>query len=297
MARRKDHRIEINGPGDLSIFVGIYQLASLSAGKIVRSKGDAHKQFYDVFTIFLSGLDEISSLIRRMNPTDTKAIQTSDIWGAYENTLFSILNVIEQNGHGGTLLIRTPRRSRERTKCLRIKYPLANATFLRDSFARYCAIRHSVETMDADAQRQTPQPFDTDRRSLHVDRRAARRELNSTATTIAGFSSVDGAVLIGADLKCFGFGCEIITELTKPTKLYSSDGKDAPIRVENYGMRHRSAVRLVGEMPGVIALVCSQDGGAKMYWKDEMNKVRERRIRPANFDFPLVKRISRRDAG
>ena len=86
------------------------------------------------------------------------------------------------------------------------------------------------------------------------------------AQLIAALSAVDGAVVITKRLEVLGFGAEISGALPPArTVRRALDPEGERTRQEptdKVGTRHRSAYRLCGAMPGAVAVVVSQDGGA-----------------------------------
>jgi hypothetical protein len=50
-----------------------------------------------------------------------------------------------------------------------------------------------------------------------------------------------------------------------------------PLNVEEFGLRHRSAIKLVSQKPEYYVLVISQDGPISVVWSDEDTLVNVRR--------------------
>ncbi len=93
------------------------------------------------------------------------------------------------------------------------------------------------------------------------------------AHLIAGFSAVDGAVVLTRNLEILGFGGEILGNLHKvPTvaRAFDAEGKQLEIEsTERVGTRHRSVYRLCDELHDVLGIVISKDGNARfVMWKD-----------------------------
>ncbi|MBZ5715857.1 hypothetical protein [Nannocystis pusilla] len=215
------------------------------------------------------------------------------------NTLYAMLNSVESKHHGGTIILADKRWvAKSSDRFLKRKYRLADCTILRESFRRFWAAREkALEGVSAETRRKSSDDdyLEMFARSPAVG--AARRALNAAVNAVAGFSGVDGAVLLGTDLICHGFGCEILTDRTKPVDGYPVDHKGrigkTPFNSEQRGMRHRSALRLCGAVHQrqVTAFVCSQDGGISMFRRESAgdDRVLVRRIVPVSFAsyFPL----------
>lgn len=84
---------------------------------------------------------------------------------------------------------------------------------------------------------------------------------------ISSLAAVDGAVALTTKLRILGFGCEVVA--ASPALLQVSLATDAsatstvPGRVDDYGTRHRSALRFCSSHENVAAFVISQDGDVK----------------------------------
>lgn len=87
------------------------------------------------------------------------------------------------------------------------------------------------------------------------------------AHLIAALSAVDGAVAMTKRFELLGFGAEISGELPAVRTVRRAldlEGDQARQELtDGVGTRHRSAYRLAGALPGAIAVVVSQDGGAR----------------------------------
>jgi len=81
-------------------------------------------------------------------------------------------------------------------------------------------------------------------------------------------SRVDGAVVLRPDLTVLGYGAEI-TAKKPPKRVFAATNARAAQRdlkridYEDFGTRHRSAMRYVLAVPGAIAFVVSQDGDVR----------------------------------
>lgn len=278
--------IDIQGRGNLTVSVGRWQIAAFSRGSVLPSQS-SHMQLSELF------LDiELA----------TKAIcgtANVDLSVLYMNTLYAMLNSVESKHHGGTIILADKRWVKKSAdRFLKKKYRLANCAILRESFGRFWAAREkALEGLSAEERDELSDDDLLERFARSPAVGVARRALNSAVNAIAGFSGVDGAVLLGRDLVCYGFGCEILTDRTNPVDGYPVDHKGrigkTPYNSEQRGMRHRSALRLCGAVSPrqVAAFVCSQDGGISMICRELAGegRVLVRRIVPISFAsyFPL----------
>ncbi|MDP8973326.1 MAG: DNA integrity scanning protein DisA nucleotide-binding domain protein, partial [Actinomycetota bacterium] len=107
------------------------------------------------------------------------------------------------------------------------------------------------------------------------DRKLAELEeaIFEVAHLIAAFSAVDGAAVITKRFELLGFGAEIsgkLPEVKTVARALDIEGKRTVQEgIEGVGTRHRSAYRLCSELKEAVAVVISQDGGARFVkWKD-----------------------------
>jgi len=106
--------------------------------------------------------------------------------------------------------------------------------------------------------------------------------LFETAHLIAGLAAADGAVVMGKDNELLRFGGMVSGKLPDVGCVWRALDLEGENVVKegtgNVGARHRSAYRLVGALPGSVAVVISQDGGVRWvcqksgrvtYWEQE----------------------------
>lgn len=110
---------------------------------------------------------------------------------------------------------------------------------------------------------------------------------------VAKLAGCDGAIAITDDLRLIGFGAEIRSDLKKNTKV--REVKDEmrnifkPLNVEQFGHRHRSAIKLVSQVPITTVLVISQDGPITVVRSDKKSIVDVRRgANFANMNMPFA---------
>ncbi len=104
----------------------------------------------------------------------------------------------------------------------------------------------------------------------------ANRKLSEVEYLVASLASVDGAVIVGADLTILGFGAtlkpgpdkdrqhEIVFAQHTGWKGLPEDRRALSL----FGTRHTSAVHFCEDVPEAIAFVISQDGALRIFWND-----------------------------
>jgi hypothetical protein len=82
---------------------------------------------------------------------------------------------------------------------------------------------------------------------------------------LAGFTGIDGAVVLDKQFALVGFGAEVSEELAAPPRVWRAADTEGARRelnaIEDVGTRHRAAYRFVHGHPQGLAIVISQDGG------------------------------------
>jgi hypothetical protein len=121
----------------------------------------------------------------------------------------------------------------------------------------------------------------------------AYEELVEASRFVAHLSGCDGAILISDDLNVLGFGVEIAAEPRDGTPVGAVDNdfeevnhKFRQLDVEHFGMRHRSALKLVTQEPNWRALVVSQDGPISAVWSMRWTVVFRRGVNLVNMNMP-----------
>jgi hypothetical protein len=103
----------------------------------------------------------------------------------------------------------------------------------------------------------------------------SRAKLLTDAEAVGNFSLVDGCVVLGQDLRVFGFGATIEVSPEEAARgqrfKHIESGEVYEDRVfmrEIGGTRHQSVARLCQANPGAMAYTVSQDGDLKLFYSD-----------------------------
>jgi hypothetical protein len=113
-----------------------------------------------------------------------------------------------------------------------------------------------------------------------LEAREAYRELDGKLVieldTIAGMTSLDGAVVLDTDLKLIGFGAKIdVKGMSAPPDNIQTWEPSVPMKrntvpfTEIGNTRHQSAARFVDHYSGCLAFVSSQDGRFTIFFKED----------------------------
>jgi hypothetical protein len=183
-----------------------------------------------------------------------------------------LISAMRRLRHGGTLLMlprliaRNPRRWRP---MLNIKYGFD------DNDARRCLFRLTVRLLEALAD-DAGGRFGPEHKLTWSDYLSSTspvvREVDEATTDAVRFaaslSAVDGAVVMAQPLELLGFGAEISGRLAPVREVARAlDALATRTTLESdqdVGTRHRSAYRICHALPGVVALVVSQDSSLRI---------------------------------
>ena len=120
--------------------------------------------------------------------------------------------------------------------------------------------------------------------------RDSHAELVEATRFVAHLAGCDGAILVSQDLVLLGFGVEIRAELREGVKVIEPidpmGRKGKALDIEQFGMRHRSAVKLVSQKPQYCVLVVSQDGPISTIWSEGDRVLVNRNANLVNLNMP-----------
>ena len=133
-------------------------------------------------------------------------------------------------------------------------------------------VLHLLETLAEEAGRRNGPQHSVEwtdyLSSTDLALRQADEAITEAVRFIACLSAVDGAVVMRQPLELLGFGAEISGRL-KPVQQVARalDPLAAETQMEStlgVGTRHRSAYRICHALPGLVAMVVSQDGAMRL---------------------------------
>ncbi|HEV2551374.1 MAG TPA: hypothetical protein VGU20_28955 [Stellaceae bacterium] len=275
--------VQVDRPGRIRVYQSGFHVATLADGEI-----QGHQSIIDVSTITLlhspvsAGLYHMRKEIHRPKIEEAREFAEFEFIALW-NTHAAIANSISQDGHGGGIII-VPTNEPLPLKSLRTKYG-QRSTILRAAFIGFMNARHKVG--DLMARQEHGEPVTTEEHSLaELGFREAHGELVEAMRFVAQLARCDGAIVISDDLTLLGFGAEIRAKLQMNSTILDAR-TDEPVDVEQFGMRHRSAVNLVSQHRRYHVLVVSQDGPISAIWsKDDRVLVRTGIISLTNLNMP-----------
>lgn len=277
--------IQIDRPGRLRVYQGQYLIAALVDGRLERHKGLEFQ--LSLGTQTHNGLRKIWREItypKIEEPREYENFQFIAFW----NTFAAIANCISEAAHGGAIVI-VPARKSVNAKQINIKYR-QNSSVLRAAFIRFMNVRHRVADFIVRLEKGDS-AIKGECAVAEIELAECHSRLVEAIRFVARLAGCDGAIVISEDLKILGFGAEIRSDLKAKTKVRQVINEmrrtSKPLNVEQFGQRHRSAIKLVSREPNYSALVISQDGPISFIWSERRSVVMVRKgVNLVNMNMP-----------
>jgi hypothetical protein len=277
----------------MACYRGPELIAKLQSGKLSEWRADPFVSAWlpEEFTDFRDAL-----MARHALAASRALDRSGERWADLEPTLprkisermmKRVLAILRDAHHGGTIIfvpMETAGELRTEDLYIDLKYRFANAP-ARHSFPDLVVdILNRLAKIHSGTEHRWQEPVGWQEFETSTDDELATLDeaLFETAQLIAGLASADGAVVLNKEHDLFGFGGMIsgrLPDVRSVARALDLEGnKVAEEGTENVGARHRSAYRLAGALPGAVAIVISQDGGARFvsqkdgrvtYWEQE----------------------------
>jgi hypothetical protein len=278
--------VQVDQPGRMRVYQGRYIVAALRDGRLERHKGIEITMALG--TPVQNGLRKLWNKIsypKLEEPREFENFQYLAFW----NTLAALANCIGDDAHGGAIIIVPNKRSI--TAELRIKYPQSSIV-LQSAFIGFMNARHVVGDFITRFERNE-KSLEGEYAIADLKLSEAHLRLVEAIRFVARLSGCDGAIVISEDLQVLGFGAEIRSELKPSTKVVEIiddlRGISKSLDVEHFGLRHRSAIKLVSRKPAACVLVVSQDGPISVVSSDLPGQVKVRKgVNLTNLDMPFA---------
>lgn len=275
--------IQIERPGKMKVFQGEFSVASLADGIVVESEFDiphflhkiAHEKFNELAQMFtVPSIEE---------PRDFESFWST----ALCNVFSGLINSVNALGHGGAIII-VPDCSAISAENIRLKYACSSDS-LRSAFVLFINARN--RTADYWTAIETGEVVEANLHEAELILAAATEQLIEAIRFVAQLAGCDGAIVISADLCLIGFGAEIRSELADDAII--QEVKDELKRIykiydiEQFGMRHRSTIKLISKIGNARAIVVSQDGPVSAIWSDDDTVFVRKGVALGNMNMPL----------
>lgn len=279
--------LQIDRPGRIRVYQGGFQVATLSDGEITGHEGIELQTALGPAAA--NGLRILGKEIiwpKIEEPREFENFAFTALW----NTYAAIANSVGILGHGGALIV-IPANRKISAKNATIKYRIKSSA-LRSAFVSFMNARNVIGDLMAREENGETIPVEVFSHA-QINGHGSFVELVEATRFVAQLSGCDGAIVISDDLRLIGFGAEIRAELRKgwnAVEVFSDfdvfDDKSVKLDIEEFGMRHRSAVKFVSQESRAQVLVVSQDGPVSAIWSKKKEVVVRRGVNLVNMDMP-----------
>jgi hypothetical protein len=293
--------IRVTGPGRISVYQGSYLVASLASGRIQEQSSVSVTDYFGILGFISDGFDIIDALVDDpnlylpgMEPPEHEPIKERQTfgWTAYLNTILAIVNVIQAKGHGGALIVLRDDSSLTNSAALRIKYLFRPENYtLRKRFIEFIRKRNALHDLLWQRKEFSGSHSET---VLAADARTQREfmSLMETISFLGNLAGADGAIVATQSLQLVGFSAEINVQGNLDPNVFSvADAmkrQKTKLDVEQFGMRHRSAIKLCANTDDAIVFVISQDGDVSLVWKEKTGVMVKRGVNITNANMVLA---------
>lgn len=265
--------IRSESPGNIKVYQGNHNIASLKSGKIEIEKSPEY--LLGASAMVNKGLEYMRDAIIESEYDLKEAFDFEYL--TYQNVLLAIINHIKTVGHGGTIIVADKDCNfiKNGDSIIKFKYKLLNeSNYLKERFVDFINIRNKAVDMESIYKEDLENVPNIDKlENIEYKLNDILINLIDTCKFIGNLASTDGALIIHNDFTVEGFGCEILTDKTIDCTVYQVKGPflrdPIEFNLEKKGMRHRSAMRLCATLDNIIAFIVSQDGGVTLVWKEE----------------------------
>jgi Probable sensor domain DACNV len=272
--------VHVSGPGRLGAYRGDVLVAKLERGEISGSSMDVFASTWlpESFKERRAELAKLHEAARKRADGRWAPLDPDFTLVLGQQVVRRLVSVMRSARHGRTVIFVPAALTEElsaENRYVAIKYGFAEGEprlRLRTLVVR--AMKVLAQTHGRGTGEQ-PKPVGWAEYEASSDEKIAELDeaIFAVAHLIAALSAVDGAVVITKRFELLGFGAEIsgkLPEVRTVARALDVEGKLAVQEgTEGVGTRHRSVYRLCSELKEAVAVVISQDGGARFVaWKD-----------------------------
>lgn len=116
--------------------------------------------------------------------------------------------------------------------------------------------------------------------------------LKETISFIGNLAGADGAIVVTQSLAVIGFSAEINVQGQMTTSVFDVANpikkQKTKLDIEQFGMRHRSAIKLCSTTEDAVVLVVSQDGDVSLVWREKAGVMVKKGVNTTNADMALA---------
>jgi hypothetical protein len=278
--------IQVDRPGRMRVFQGAFHIATLVDGDLQSSEPISFPLFlHQPVNAGLARMHELIDSPAYEHPREFLDFEFIALW----NTFAAIANAISSAGHGGMLVI-TPGNRENISAYFRLKYSMSSL-ILKNSFIAFINARHVTGDHIALLEDGYWVPQDVLFKAEIIAKETYQALVEATRF-VAGLSGCDGSIVISDDLTLLGFGGEIRADQSEGINVYEIEselnGNRKACDIEQFGMRHRSAIKLAGQDHDCRILAVSQDGPISGIWWEKKCVFVRKGVNLLNMNLPLA---------
>ena len=285
--------VHIDAPGSIEAYKGHELIGKLQGGRLSGSRADPFQSAWlpGQFSGFLEELAQ-----RHKAARNHELGLSGEVWASLEPNLplriaermmKRVISVLRDARHGGTVVFvptGTAGESSREHSYIDLRYRFEDVRARRSFPDLVVDILNRLAQLYGAVDKHEPRAVGWREFETTPDDgiETLDEALFETAHLIAGLAATDGAVVMSKQNELLGFGGMISGRLPDVERVWRAldvEGEEViEERTGNVGSRHRSAYRLCGALPGVVAVVISQDGGVRFvcqrggrvtYWEQE----------------------------
>jgi hypothetical protein len=267
--------IHARGPGTVEVYRGDEPVANLEGGRLSAFSMDvfASRWLPEGFAPIRAELMELHREARRRAKKPWAPLDDNLTRLIGQHTVRRVISVLRDSRHGGTVIFIPPELTEEfsgENRYVTFKHAFAGGEPRRRFRTTIVGVMNRMAEIHGKGEEPSyPRAVGWEEYQRTNDERIAELDeaIFELAHLIAALASVDGAVVMSKRFEILGFGGEISGTLPAVrTVLWALDlegMRTVQKSTDGVGTRHRSAYRLCNALPGVVAVVVSQDGNAR----------------------------------
>ena len=268
--------VRATGAGKLVLSEGIHDQFDLQLGRFSKSKhsGRRSKTADDLNKFVFSEADALEAEVAEVHKRNGRDTVRTASAIHFQSCFNDVLRQINVAGHGGTLIVVDMDYSADDERLrdvISLKYVVNNDRMWNALLAMW-----GRDLCDRTAAKGGEEISTKDWSASFEERRMVVTE---ATRFVAQLSQVDGAVVVNKRLRVLGFGGEVTVTAPSLSTIdeVQPDGSLEPKKIQEFGTRHRSAIRFVSAIERCAAFVISSDGGIRGFrrigqrvrmWKD-----------------------------
>jgi hypothetical protein len=265
--------VHVDAPGSVAAYKGLDLIAVLHSGRISGSRVDPFTSAWlpERFADFGDELVAHHLRARRESGQRWAPLHPRLPREVSDRMMKRVIALLREARHGGTIVF-VPNESVGELDTvdpfIDLKYRFRAASTQRSYADLIVSILSRLATIHgADPRGHEPVGWREFESTADAELTRLDEAVFETAHLIAALASADGAVVLNKQHDLLGFGGMIAGRLPAVRSVARALDLEgdivAAVGTENVGARHRSAYRLAGAIPGVVAIVISQDGGVQ----------------------------------